>query len=441
MATDTAAPPASAAPATTPAAPSSPPGDKGLAYRSPGDPKGGFLKSFHQLKSDVTAPKASVAPTEPAAPAAAVPEPSTPETKAVTPAAPAKSEKPAAQPTTPAALKKGLAALDEEEAPVTPEESKTDPADDPPAFVTTDEGKGAWKGIKAEVRTLNREKATWETERNKLLADLEAAKKISDADPVKQEAEALKKRVAELEPIVARSEYKQSDAYKAAVDKPMRDLLTKAATVALRNKIDQSKIETALWEQDEMRQNELLDELAETLPGRDKDLLYGMANRLQELIVLDDEMSKNASVALAEANKLAAEAATRTKAERRANEMREIAESRALLEKSAKLFKLEGESEDAAIKAILDDANSIPLDEMEPKSLVDNKILSLVAPRVLRNLRSALAKITSLEAEVEGLSSASPRTSAGTTPGSQPATKKVGGFFESMKEGLAAAGR
>lgn len=309
-------------------------------------------------------------------------------------------------------LKKGFDALEEE--PEAPKETPKE-ADDTPADAKTPEARNAWSAIKSEAKTLREEKSRLEAEKAELTAKLEAASKISDLDPVKAEAEALRKRVEELEPVVARSEYRKSSAYINSVEKPMQEIGENASALAKVYELPESKIVDALRETDIKRQNEMLDELTENMSGRDKARLYSMADRLEQLYRLDDQLSANASQALKEATALEAQQVEKTKNERRAAEMRAVHDSGDKLRKAVSLFKLDGESDDAAVKAVLDEANAVPFDEQDVETKAFSVIAANLVPRMQRTIRASQARIKALEAEISGLASASPRTAEGET--------------------------
>lgn len=404
--TDAPAAPVVTTPAPAPAAPS-PSGRKGIM---------GAFKDFKEQQTK--APKA------PAAEAPA-PAPAAKESAAVTKpdATPAKTEKgaekekPAAK-AAPVPLKKGLEALVDEPAEPTASETPA-PADDSdaPPDAKTPEAKNAWSALKTEAKTLREKEAAWTAEKTKLIADLEAAKKVSDADPVKKRNAELEEALKEREARLAKYDIRETDEFKRTVGIPLERALKSSHDLAKAAEVPVTKLEAAIYKPNDEEFHAAMDEILEALPVSKQHSLMAAANRVRELEITALELEQNALPALTETKAREAEAATKAKNEQRAAEMREVADSREKLLKAASYFKIDGEADDSVVDAVLAEANAVPFDELNVKDKAFAAVASALVPRMQRAFKTQrdadAATIKSLKAEMEALVSSNPRTDGG----------------------------
>jgi hypothetical protein len=379
-------------------------------------PEGGFLANFFAGKE---APASQPVATESAAPEP-TPEPTPtpePEPAATTTAEP---DKPADE------IAEDLTGLDVFSDDKKPQAEKKDEIaeEEPPAGVRTKEAREAWKEGRLAIK-----------ERENLRRELESLKqtsgKIQDADPVKKENEALKARIQELEPVVARVAYQKSKAYEETIGKPMQQISLVAQSLAKQYEIADDKMITALEERDRKRQSELLDEVADGMTGLDKAELYSMATQLRRLFQADDEMANHASVAQREAEARESKEREQATIERKAQEMRAVTELKPKLASVARFLVKEGQTTEQYVESLIGQANSVPFDEHGP----DDKAYLQVAGLILKDMapayKKALEQLKAKDAEIARMSSASPRTTNGSAANSSGAAKPSG-FFEAF---------
>jgi hypothetical protein len=338
-------------------------------------------------------------------------------------------------------LKKGLDALDDEEE--TPVAKEAEPAegdkdDTPPVDAVTPEAKNAWTKSRNEIREFKAKVTALEAEKTRLAAELEGKKGLTENDPLKAEVEALRKEREEFQKEAAKWNVTKTDAYRDAVTKPLNRLSTDALGIAKRNEINEGRLIDALREPDEKLQNEKITELTEALPEREKFRLWGIADELRKVYERQDEIEANAHESLKEAQAREQVEAAERQTKNRAAEMRAVEDMKDKLLKSARYFKLDGETDEVAVKAILEEANTVPFDEQDLKAKSFSVAAAAMLPRVLRNHRALAAKLAEAEKELASYVGATPRTTQGAvdkTPSGEPVD-----FVTAVKNRLAAAG-
>lgn len=319
-------------------------------------------------------------------------------------------------------LKQGLDSL----ADVEPEEP-----DDAPPDAKTPEARNAWSAIKAEAKTLRAEK-------DRLAAELAEAKKLFESDPVKQKAEALEKERAEWQQKAALYHLEDTDEWKRAITEPEMQIGQQAVELSKLHEIPFEKIEQALIEPDRKKQGALLAELVEDLDPLARGELQDMAVRVRQLTAKRKELEANAGKALEEAKAKEADRTSKARNESRAAEMRSLEESRAKLTRATRLFRLDGESDEDAVKAIMEGASAVPFDELEVKSKSFSQIAALLVPRMEVKLSGALKEVESLKKEIASLTGSAPR--AGAAAAAPAVAAPTGGFIENLKARMAASG-
>ncbi len=307
-------------------------------------------------------------------------------------------------------LKKGFDALE-------PETQKTEDATTEdevfPPEVDTPEKKSAWSGIQKDVRALRKEKAAWEAEKTKLATEAAKARQFTEADPEWKEYQKAKSRLAEVEPVIARVAYTKTPAYKEAVEIPRNDLGVQAKAMAEQFKITDTKMIAALTETDPQRQSELLEEVSESMDSRSKARLFRMADDLESLAKLDERMAANAEAAYKEADAIEAQKREQSTIERKAAEMRSVTDSRDKLMKVASALKTSGETDEQAIQAILDSANSTPFSEHSTEDAAFAVIAAQLVPRLMQNLRATQAALAAKEQYIAQMAASNPRAAQG----------------------------
>jgi len=316
---------------------------------------------------------------------------------------------------TPAELKKGLDSLMDDEEPAEEEEEakEAEPEEVPPADVKTPEAKNAWSALKSEVKTLKAEKLAFEAEKVRLAQELEAAKKIQEADPVKKRAEELEAILKEKDMKLAKYDIRETEAYRRTISEPMEAARGQIARLAKSADLNVANIDDAIYQAEEEGFFTKMDEILETLPPSRHAALMNAATAIRELELKSIELEQNAKPALEEAKAHEKAETEKQRTERRASEMREITNIGEALKKAASLFKVDGESEDAAVKAVLDAANAVPFDEQDAKTKAFQTVAAELVPRMKANLKAVSDENAKLKRQIASLTGTTPRTTNG----------------------------
>jgi len=258
---------------------------------------------------------------------------------------------------------------------------------------------------------------------------------------VKVELENLRKEREEWQKEAAKYRIEQTDAYKEAVTKPLNSIGNAAAEIAKRNDVDQSKLFAALREPDEKLQNEKIQEIVDGMSERDKLRVWNLADQLQSVYARQDELEANAHAALTEAQAREAEESSKKQLASKAEEMRAVEDLRPKLAKAARLFKLEGESDEDAVNKILSAANEVPFNEHDTSTKAFSVVAASILPRLLKNNQALSKQVATLEKELSAYAKSGPRTSEGTKQ-SSAAAKPAGfdGVLAAIKSDLANMG-
>jgi hypothetical protein len=391
-----------------------------------------FMKGLEARFNAAVNPSAIPVPApEPVATPPPVPEPP-PVAAPPTPA----PEAPKADLTKPSApAKRGLDALiDDPEPEAAAPEAAAD--DDMPPDATTPAAKNAWSAIKNEVKALKAEKQQWEVEKTKL----STAAKIGEADPLRRELESLKAEREEWQKEAAKFRVEQTDVYKEAVSKPLKRLGEAAASIAQRNEIPIEKLTMALQDPDEKSQNEKLSEIADNLSERDKVRLWTLAEEVSQVYARQDEIESNAQKALEEARARESQESETKSQQRRAAEMRAVADLKPKLASVAKALAQPGESPEQFTDRVLAAANTVPFDEQDHNQRAFAFASAELLPEAYTQLKSARAKIAALEKEIASYGNAGAGTSSGRSPASVPTPAAPGNFMDALAAKLAASG-
>lgn len=307
-------------------------------------------------------------------------------------------------------LKRGFDALESKEAKKT-EEAQAE-SDDAPPDATTPQAKNAWSAIRAKVKEYEAREAQWTAEREKLASEAAKVKQFTEADPEWKNYQEAKAKIEEWKPVIARTAYQASDEYKQMVAEPFQAVGDSAWKLAESQKLPHEKVEAYLREGDRARQYEMLEELTAEVPGWVKDDLRDYAAEVRRISNVKDHLERNAIAAAKEHETMETQRREKESIERKAAEMRAVSDSKPKLLKASSLFKLEGETDEAAVDSILKMAQETPFDEQS----VDEKTFAVISaglvPRMSRVISQYQQKVESLEAQIASLASAAPRTGA-----------------------------
>jgi len=374
---------------------------------------------FAQLRGDAPSPSEPVADVPDNIILPSQPDPVTPD-KAAEP----DDDTPAPTLKKPGELKKGIEALLGDEPAV--EEKTPEPEEpDAPADATTPEAKGAWKNIKKEIRELKQE-------RERLAKELESAKSIKDSDPIKSEAETLRKQVDELRDKLVKYDFREDPKYVAEIGKPLETAKAQIAKLAKATEIDVGAIEDAIYQNDEAKFLEKLDAAIESLPPSRQAMLTNAAVQVRDLELKAVAMEQQAGEFMKAANEEKSKLTEKQRTESRAAEMRAVADLEPVLKKVAAAFSMDGEEPDAAVKAILSEAQQAPFDELGASEKAFSVAAAAMVPRMREKISYLEKQLALKDRAISRYTGAAPKTGSGapiaaTAPSAEPTS-----FFKSL---------
>lgn len=325
----------------------------------------------------------------------------------------------------PSELKKGIEALLGDEPVADDKKADAPEPDDAPADATTPAAKNAWSGLKSELKELKQE-------RERLAKELESAKSIKDSDPIKSEAETLRKQVEELRDKLVKYDFREDPKYVSEIGKPLENAKAQIAKLAKATEIDISAIEDAIYQGDEAKFLEKLDAAIESLPASRQAMLTNAAVQVRDLELKAVAMEEQAAEFMKTANEEKSKMTEKQRNEARAAEMRAVADLEPVLKKVAAAFSMDGEEPDAAVKAILEDAQRAPFDELGAPEKAFSVAAAAMVPRMKERITFLEKQLALKDKTIQRFSGAAPKTASGapiaaTAPGAEPVS-----FFKNM---------
>lgn len=393
------------APATTPTPEPAKSNEGYKSFADALDARWGDLKEAEPA-ADPAAPPPPAAPTPAPTPAAVVPP---------VPAAPASATPAAPTPAVP---------FDETAA---DELFKTKAGD---AFKLT---KGRIKDLAAEVSKKDQELAA-------LRADLETAKKApaaapADLEAVRKEADDAKKLNAQYEAELYKVKVEATQEFQSTIEQPMKALKERVQTIAAKIEgTSANQIFAALDETDQAKQDQLLAEIAGSLPQRDQWRLYQALEDYQGLAARKATVKDNARAAFeliqskqqTEVEQLRTEVATQYSTGKE-KELANIHEHMPFLKQ------VDGNDDwNKFIAGFEQHAKAIKLGELTPEGQAAIAVRGAYFPALVETLNGYIGLIQGLQAKVAKYEGATPAVGGGGQPPATPAPKPAtpGGFLD-----------
>lgn len=350
-------------------------------------------------------------------------------TPAPSPAAPAPEPSPAPV----AASGDGLDFFSAIDKALSPKEA--DPTPEPPAPEPTpaaaDPAKDKVVSPKAkdfEIIKAQREEARQEAA--KLAAQLkELQDKLQQTESTVSELPTIKEKAELYEKELAAVRLEHSPEYAAVVTEPSVKIRNEADRLALKYKLDRSRLADALAESDPSAQNDLVSELASSMNQRDQFTLFQLVDDFNVVLAKREELRQNAQAAWAEiqANRAreAEQAQERTKQEFVAAEKEVWGALESKIPDLAKLPTL------AEIKS----KATRPLAEMTGKEQVYSAAAGHLLPIFVEQAHTRAKRIAELEEALAKYTQASPSAGGGSAPAPEPDTMS-GGFLDRIEQRL-----
>jgi hypothetical protein len=321
----------------------------------------------------------------------------------------------------PVSTKTGLSAFEETEA----ETPKADDTEDAPPDVKTPEARNAWSGLKKEAKTLREEKAQWEKERLELLEKA----KISDADPLRKENEALRLEKEAIEKEAAQWRIERTPEYIKEIVAPWDEMAKQTAAFAKAGELDGQKIWDAITEPNNKEQKAKLLELKDHLDEVDFSNVMSLCNRGAALHDKESIVRANAVEALKEATAREAERNEQARVQARAAEVRAVMDHKDKLLAAVKRITPEGTDAETYLNQHLKEVSENSFADLDPNVKAFSLIMARLGPEFYKHSVTLEKKVASLTKELKALTGASPSAREGVAPSAT--TAQTGkSFFE-----------
>lgn len=308
----------------------------------------------------------------------------------------------------------------------TPEPPATDPTPAPtepiPDKVVSPKAKD-FELIKAQREEARQEAA-------KLAAELKALQdKLQQTESTVSELPTIKEKAELYEKELAAVRLERSPEYEKVVTEPATKIRNEADRLALKYKLDRSRLADALAESDPSAQNDIVSELASTMNQRDQFTLFQLVDDFNVVLAKREELRQNAQAAWAEIDsKRAAEA---TQAQEKAKQEFAAAEKEVWGALESRIPDLATLPTIAEIKA----KASRPLSELTGKEQVYSAAAGHLLPHFVEQAHTRAKRIAELEAALAKYTQASPSAGGGSSPEPDPDTT-AGGFLDRIERRL-----
>jgi len=198
--------------------------------------------------------------------------------------------------------------------------------------------------------------------------------------------------------------------------------------------IDFAVIEDAIYQSDETKFMDKLDAAIESLTPARQAMVTQSAIRMRNLELRALEMETKAGELLKISTEEKKQMTEKQRTEARAAEMRAVADLEPVLKKVAASFALDGEDADSAVKAILEDAQKTPFEELSPKDKAFGIAAAAMVPRMKERIQFLEATLARKDRAIAKYTGQSPKTNSGSTPpppksGNEPVTSFSEAFF------------
>jgi len=313
--------------------------------------------------------------------------------------------------------KKGADALlgDDEE---TPEADVAEPeeADDTPEEIKADK-KASYKW--GELRAEAKQAKVLAKEVEQLKQQLAEREKLRDADPLKQEAEEIRKKYEELEKEAYVWKIEKTSAWKNEVEKPINHIRESIQNIAKEYEISEDLLFEAFADGDMKSRAKKFDDVFEHLPRIVQNELARLDAAATDVSRRKAELEANAEQAYKELTQRESEMTEKQKTELRAAQMRAIESDMAKIKKVAANFVHENKPPENVIREIEQEASATSFDDMTTQEKAWAAIASVALPKMNKTVVELRKQIAAYKAEIENISNARP----GGTPSASSSAK------------------
>lgn len=323
--------------------------------------------------------------------------------------------------------KKGAdALLGEEES--TEEATETDEADDTPDEIKEDK-KAAYKW--GELRAEAKQAKVLAKEVEQLRQQLAEKEKLRDADPLKQEAEELRKKYEDLEKEAYVWKIEKTSAWKNEVEKPIAAIRESIETIAKEYEVSEELLFEAFADGNMKSRAAKFDQIFEHLPRIVQNELSRLDSEATAVSRRKAELETNAEQAYKELTQRETETTEKQKLESKAAQLRAIEADMAKVRKVAANFVYDDTPPENVIREIEQEVNATSFDDMTTQEKAWAAIASVALPKMNNAVVELRKQIKGYKEEIAKITNSRPggSASASNSAKGQPDGK---GFLEAI---------
>ncbi len=323
--------------------------------------------------------------------------------------------------------KKGADALlgDEES---TEEAAETDEADDTPDEIKEDK-KAAYKW--GELRAEAKQAKVLAKEVEQLRQQLAEKEKLRDADPLKQEAEELRKKYEDLEKEAYVWKIEKTSAWKNEVEKPIASIRESIETIAKEYEVSEELLFEAFADGNMKSRAAKFDQIFEHLPRIVQNELSRLDSEATAVSRRKAELEANAEQAYKELTQRETETTEKQKLESKAAQLRAIEADMAKIKKVAANFVHDDTPPENVIREIEQEVGATSFEDMTTEEKAFAIIAASALPRMNKTVVALRKQIDGYKSEIAKIGGVRPggAPSASNSAKGQPDGK---GFLEAI---------
>jgi hypothetical protein len=323
--------------------------------------------------------------------------------------------------------KKGADALlgDEES---TEEAAETDEADDTPDEIKEDK-KAAYKW--GELRAEAKQAKVLAKEVEQLRQQLAEKEKLRDADPLKQEAEELRKKYEDLEKEAYVWKIEKTSAWKNEVEKPIAAIRESIENIAKEYEVSEELLFEAFADGNMKSRAAKFDQIFEHLPRIVQNELSRLDSEATAVSRRKAELESNAEQAYKELTQRETETTEKQKLESKAAQLRAIEADMAKIKKVAANFVHDDTPPENVIREIEQEVGATSFEDMTTEEKAWAAIASVALPKMNKAVVELRKQIAGYKKEIAQMTNSRPggSASASNSAKGQPDGK---GFLEAI---------
>lgn len=298
-------------------------------------------------------------------------------------------------------------------------------ADAADAEPTTPDGR-AFKTLRTELKTEKASRLAFEAKAKELET------RLSERDATSPDVAALEAKLAEYEKTISVTRLEMSPAYKAAVEVPFQEIVTKSDEIAARYEIDKFELTEALGIPDRKERAAKLKDLLVGVEDMDKLEVLDLGREVEKVVTKQKELLANADKALAELE------AEQTKAEKEAVAAR-VGERKASVDQVLPHMASKLPSFKDAILGLKDSLADTDFSSLPTNKQVYNVAAGELLPTILKDRNRIQRDLENALDELKAIREAAPGGGSGGSSGGRVESTVADSFTDRLKARLAGA--